>query len=446
MLCGFEHIIIHNAFFKLLSISLLYKTKNMKQKSRTVIIFSSIIVFLFLQLTVSAQQAKVVGYLPSYRFSSNSSIEYCKLTHLNVCFANPDSNGSLKIDNFTTVVNTAREVNPNIIICVSLGGAGLTESEKQNWSHLIDNAANRPGFISKIISFVKNSNLDGVDVDLEWSDVTSGYSNFVISLSDSLHSAGKIMTSALPGTYRYEQITDEVLEANDFINIMAYDETGPWNPNKPGQHSSYDFAVRSLNFWKNQHVSSDKLVLGVPFYGYNFDENNIGAFTYSEMVLLDVKYADTDSVDLAYYNGRPTIRKKVILASQNAAGIMIWEVAQDSFDEYSLLKTIHEKFTSLGYTTTGLCGNVTTITNVNKLQLSIYPNPASSVAYVEYPTSKSCKIDMFDISGKKIYVPLDYLNEKARINVSSIKSGVYIVRIIGDDFSKSIKLEIQSTR
>jgi len=35
--------------------------------------------------------AKIVGYLPAYRFSQNDKIEYCKLTHLNIAFANPSS-------------------------------------------------------------------------------------------------------------------------------------------------------------------------------------------------------------------------------------------------------------------------------------------------------------------------------------------------------------------
>ena len=36
---------------------------------------------------------------------------------------------------------------------------------------------------------------------------------------------------------------------------------------------------------------------------------------------------------------------------------MIWELGQDSFTEYSLLETIHKKYTDLGVETTNLCGN-----------------------------------------------------------------------------------------
>ncbi len=65
--------------------------------------------------------------------------------------------------------------------------------------------------------------------------------------------------------------------------------------------------------------------------------------------------ADIDNVGLKFYNGRPTIKSKVKLASEQASGIMIWELGQDSFSEYSLLKTIHNEYKNLGFATTELC-------------------------------------------------------------------------------------------
>jgi GH18 family chitinase len=58
---------------------------------------------------------------------------------------------------------------------------------------------------------------------------------------------------------------------------------------------------------------------------------------------------------MKFYNGRPTIKSKVKLASEKVSGIMIWELGQDSFSEFSLLKTIHNQYKDLGYKTTSLC-------------------------------------------------------------------------------------------
>ena len=302
------------------------------------------------------KSARVVGYLPSYRFDSNEKIDYCKLTHLNLAFANPGSNGKLIINDFSGVVVRARNENSNIKIYISIGGGYLTDEQASIWSNSIDIKDNRPIIINEIVSFVVDNSLDGVDVDLEWQYVTSGYSNFVIELKSALSAKGKGMTAALPGTTKFDNITQEALQTFDFINIMAYDFTGPWNPTDSGQHSSYNNAVESINFWKNTGVSQSKLTLGVPFYGYDFsNSSNVTSFTFGQMVSTNNSYSEIDNVDMKFYNGRPTIKSKVKLASEQVSGIMIWELGQDSFSDYSLLKTIHKEYNNLGFKTSGLC-------------------------------------------------------------------------------------------
>ena len=302
------------------------------------------------------KSARVVGYLPSYRFDSNEKIDYCKLTHLNLAFANPGSNGKLIINDFSGVVVRARNENNNIKIYISIGGGYLTDEQASIWSNSIDIKDNRPIIINEIVNFVVDNSLDGVDVDLEWQYVTSGYSNFVIELKSALSAKGKGMTAALPGTTKFDNITQEALQTFDFINIMAYDFTGPWNPTASGQHSSYNNAVESINFWKNTGISQSKLTLGVPFYGYDFsNSSNVTSFTFGQMVSTNNSYSEIDNVDMKFYNGRPTIKSKVKLASEQVSGIMIWELGQDSFSDYSLLKTIHKEYNNLGFKTSGLC-------------------------------------------------------------------------------------------
>ena len=305
------------------------------------------------------KSARVVGYLPSYRFDSNEKIDYCKLTHLNLAFANPGSNGKLIINDFSGVVVRARNENNNIKIYISIGGGYLTDEQASIWSNSIDIKDNRPIIINEIVSFVVDNSLDGVDVDLEWQYVTSGYSNFVIELKSALSAKGKGMTAALPGTTKFDNITQEALQTFDFINIMAYDFTGPWNPTASGQHSSFYHAQRGINFWKNTiGIPGEKITLGVPFYGYDFkNSTTVESFKYGSIVASNKSNADRDNIDNKFYNGRPTIRKKVDLAAKNISGIMIWELGGDSFSEYSLLETIHKTYTDLGVKTTELCGN-----------------------------------------------------------------------------------------
>ena len=396
-----------------------------RSKKKLVILLS----LLLFQISIQAQSTKVVGYFPSYRFNLHRLVDYCMVTHLNICFANPDSEGNLHINSFTEVINSAKLNNPDIVICISLGGGDLSDNIKQNWSNLIDEPANRPAFIKKIVSFVESKNLDGVDFDLEWSAVTSGYSNFVIALNDSLKAHNKLFTAALPATYRYPQITDDALEIFDFINLMAYDATGPWSPNKPGQHSSYNFAKQSINFWKNQGLPKEKLVLGVPFYGYNFDDkNDVFSFTYATMVNKNTANADIDQVGKAYYNGRPTIEKKVELASKETSGIMIWELGQDRYDDYSLLTTIHNKFTQLGKITTGLCGNVVSIDEIAENSIKIYPNPATNFINIDNNNTDELEISITNMYGQILLTSLVNQFDISRIDIAQLPRGMYLVK------------------
>lgn len=305
------------------------------------------------------KSARVVGYLSSDNFDKIKVIQFCKLTHLNLSFANPDKQGNLNFNgDIDAVIKYVKTVNPNIKISISIAGGVLSAEQAAIWSYLIDKAENRPDFVKKINNFVNNHNLDGVDVDLEWDAVTSGYSNFVLELRKTLSERNKLLTAALPNNSRFENITQQALNSFDYLNIMSYDSTGPWTPDNPGQHSSYENSKTGIDFWnKLQHVPSDKLTLGVPFYGYNFTFKPVTSSTYAQIIALGSQFADQDEIGNIFYNGRPTIEKKVAFASENVGGIMIWEIAQDSFDQYSLLDVVHKKYTDLQIKTTGLCGN-----------------------------------------------------------------------------------------
>ena len=312
-----------------------------------------------------SDQARVVGYFPTWRFTLTDKVDFCKLTHVNIAFGNPMVDGTIQlsnpsaISNLEQVISTAKLQNNSIQFYISLAGGVLSDQVANTWKTFLASSQDRPKLIDKIIEFVLENNLDGVDVDLEWSHVTQGYSDFVIELKKELSIHGKGMTAAFPSETKFSQISDQALAVFDFINIMVYDYTGSWNPSAPGQHSSYNHAERGINYWKNiVGIAGEKLTLGVPFYGYNFlNSTTVESFTYGSMVASNTSNSERDQVGNKYYNGRPTIASKVKLAAQNLSGIMIWELGQDSFTEYSLLQTIHKTYTDLGVKTTELCGN-----------------------------------------------------------------------------------------
>lgn len=132
---------------------------------------------------------------------------------------------------------------------------------------------------------------------------------------------------------------------------MSYDHTGPWRPEKPGQHSSYDDAVKDLDYFgTNRGIPAEKMTLGVPFYGYGFGPeltSKAKSMNYRQIV---ETYPGTEMLDekpiedgkIMYFNGMPTITKKTELAMQKAGGIMIWQLGGDAKGKKSLLKVIND--------------------------------------------------------------------------------------------------------
>lgn len=295
------------------------------------------------------QQFKVVGYLTNWGnlASDASNVDYTKVTHINIAFINPtNSTGTLgPTSGLSSAVGTIHTNNAKVLI--SLGGANAFSSFP-NWPNLIK-SANRSAYIHKIMQMVDTYSLDGVDVDLEGSDVNSDYAGFVIELSDSIKKRNKLLTAAL-ATWFAGNISNTTLTYFDWINVMSYDAYGTWTG--PGQHSPYSNAVSDLDYWhSNKGVPQSKLVLGVPFYGYKWPNNNStgsSSVTYCNLASSYSRAANQDSLLLGstqvYYNGIPTIKQKTALAISNASGIMIWTLQFDcpTSNTNSLLRAINE--------------------------------------------------------------------------------------------------------
>ena len=352
---------------------------------------------------------------------STKKIHYERLTHLNLAFLNPDSQGNLSIggEDINPIVAQARSVNPDIHVYISLAGGGLTTEWAAAYDQLMQ-PANRTGFVHSLIQYVETHHLDGIDVDLEWSHVNNLYSPFVIELADSLHAKGLLMTAAWPATHRYPDISNQALNEFDWVNLMAYDLTGPWAPSNPGQHSPYSFAQQGISYWLGQGLTPERMVLGVPFYGRSWEGGDTGnAFTYSAIVSEDTSYAFLDQVGQRFYNGIPTIRAKTELAQMETSGIMIWEIGQDVFlaenEHLSLLQAIY-----------GLTGTTTSIyPNEDGFQAVWYPNPfqGKPESGNEQPRRSLCPTHQYPRKGS-LWVQMDTRTKNSSMEPGSSSLGI----------------------
>lgn len=142
--------------------------------------------------------------------------------------------------------------------------------------------SNYVAYCDAVAAVVKEYNLDGVNIDIEnltAGDGSSGQNasydkeNFVqfTKYLRSVLPVGKELSMAIaanpndiktdwPGSYDYEELNKYV---DNFI-IMTYDQSYPGS--KPGPVAGYIFVEKSIKTML-KYVPSQKIVLGIPFYG-----------------------------------------------------------------------------------------------------------------------------------------------------------------------------------
>jgi chitinase len=260
-------------------------------------------------------------------------VPYDKLTHINFAFLLPNEDGTfrelLNSWKLGELVSLAHQQNVKVLI--SVGGWGWDEQ----FEKLAGHSATRTAFVQNLVKIVEHYQFDGVDMDWEYPDPGQSAQNF-LALMQELRSAlpkDKLLTAAVVALGEYgEGIPDAAFALMDFINIMAYDNSG-------AEHSSMDYAQSALDYWLGRGLLPEKVTLGVPFYARPTE------ISYAKIVQANPSAAQLDSTTYAgaliNYNGIPTIQAKTRMAMQHASGIMFWTLENDASGDLSLLSAIH---------------------------------------------------------------------------------------------------------
>ncbi len=391
--------------------------------------------FFFLSIAFSINaQFKVVGYLYNWSsFTSNANnVDYTKVTHVAIAFINPDANGNLgPITSLSTVVGIVHDNNAKVL--ASLGGANATS----DWPTLVD-PDHRTALIAKIVSFINTYNLDGIDVDLEASNIDYNYNDFILALKAAMPQ-GKTLSVAIARSYG-DALSDECVASFDFINVMSYDQCGTWS--SPCQHSSYAYANSDILYWTiTRKVAKEKVILGLPSYGYRWESSNSNP-SYQQIVTAFPRAANQDSIrtptnGIIYHNGIPTIKQKTALAMEKAGGVMWWALPFDfaSSDSRSLLKAMDEII------------HPNNLTNpINTGNLLVFPNPFSNKLALQFSTvySGNLNITLSDLSGKTIVTLFNGDQTAGNFNQSFtldfLSTGMYLCKITSSDQTSTIKV------
>ena len=296
-----------------------------------------------------AQRPKVVAYVPNWLDDPKAfanGIDYAKITHINIAFENPTNDAGDLSFNKDNALLIARAHAKNVKVLVSIGGGSASDNKAliARYDALMSDA-NRAAFVAKLADYVVSHRFDGLDVDIEGPAIKKDYGPFVHDLAHALKAKKKLLTAALSEGYGGDKVPASVFADFDFINVMAYDAAGYWNPDAPGQHSSFALAQQSVTYWTKRGLPKNKAMLGVPFFGYGFGKAFVSHDYPFSTIVKD--YPGAEQTDQAgstiWYNGIPTIKAKTKYAMETGlGGIMIWSLDSDAPGKNSLLAAIDE--------------------------------------------------------------------------------------------------------
>lgn len=344
---------------------------------------------------------KVVGYYAAwatYYGYTPTKIDATKLTHINYAFANIGSDLKLTLGypdidaNNIKLLNSLKTQNPNLKTLISVGGW----SWSQRFSDAALTEASRTAFAESCVNFITTYGFDGVDLDWEF-PVSGGLAtnvkrpedkqNFTLLLQkirEKLDERGTLdnkhylltIAGGADSSYVKNVELSKIASYLDYATIMTYDLHGMWDSytdlhaplydntdSSPQYKASVDSAVNS---WLNASYPSDKLVLGIPFYGYIYssvNNSNNGLYqkyggsnsiSYQDIVtnyLNKPGYVRNfhsqslvpslfnGSVFISYEDSQSIAAKMEYIKSKNLAGAGAWELSQDSNGE--LLNAIY---------------------------------------------------------------------------------------------------------
>jgi spore germination protein YaaH len=160
-----------------------------------------------------------------------------------------------------------------------------------------------------LLDIARDERLTGINIDLEdiaYSDDIeadrAAFTDFIQELADSLHAMDRQLIISVPA--KSEESSDDdwaypydlaaLGQAADYLQLMTYDENGPWGD--PGPVAGLDWVTKSVAYTAGL-VDPAKLLLGLPAYAYDWD-------------LTDYKKGEDDAVSDLYWTNLPDILAK----------------------------------------------------------------------------------------------------------------------------------------
>ena len=340
-----------------------------------------------------AGNGEVVGYYAAWASHSGFTPDRLpagELTQINYAFAqiDPDTGGlALEYEardrKNLEALRALRREHPHLDLVISVGGW----SDSRYFSDVAATAAGREAFAAACASFLKTHDLDGVDLD--WEYPVSGASgsagrpadkeNFTLLLQAVRRALDRLerqegreytlSVAGAAGTWYLRNIEPRaVAETVDHIFLMGYDFAGPWSQRTGLNAPMGDGGVTgSVQAYLDSGIPAEKLVLGIPLYGYRYQgvsggSRGIGG-AFDSAASVTWRWVKTNALKdsslsgyrrdqvpvlfgnrtfISYEDPQSVAAKAALAAEQSLGGIGFWELSQD--DEGELVRAAAAAF------------------------------------------------------------------------------------------------------
>jgi spore germination protein YaaH len=233
---------------------------------------------------------EVFGFAPHWTIDRLDNVDFNVLTTLAYFGIDVDGNGNLDkkgkgyevfmSPKATALFKKAHSHNTRVVLTI-------TQMSNSPIKQLLESEAAQDRAIEQTVAMVKSRGLDGVNVDLEYTGdpgpfYRNQFSKFVAKMTKRMHEEvpnSKVTVSVYASAVKYPKIYDigALAKSSDGIFMMAYDfavtnsqhaiPTAPLYGHKEGKYW-YDISTAVEDFLV--HMPANKLILGVPYYGYNY--------------------------------------------------------------------------------------------------------------------------------------------------------------------------------
>ncbi|MEN8905803.1 MAG: glycosyl hydrolase family 18 protein [Clostridiales bacterium] len=180
-----------------------------------------------------------------------------------------DSNGNLNVRANKEYVDSAHSKGYKIWALLA-----NNFKDKESTHKLLSSTNARETLISELLIYSSMYSLDGINVDFEnvFSEDKNNLSQLMREMTPILREQGLKVSIDVNLAEVYDR--KELSETVDYLVLMAYDQH--WkNGGKVGSVSQYKWVDSLLDgLIKNEKISSDKIVLGIPFYTRNWSVSN----------------------------------------------------------------------------------------------------------------------------------------------------------------------------